>query len=113
MACAQKIVLYFVFSICYCTDSPTFNFAQVLEIATKAIEFYNYQKSTELQFHEQKNKLLANDQRRIESQFDEKLNEYREKITGLTQQLSQARKERENERKEFTELQLKYNENAR
>lgn len=75
----------------------------VLEIATKAIEFYNYQKNTESQYQEQENKNMKEECARIESDTKIHLQEANKKIKALTRQLEKERKEREKEVNTFTQ----------
>lgn len=75
----------------------------VLEISTKAIEFYNYQKNTESQYHEQENKTLKEECERIESSAKAHLQDANKKIKILTKQLEREKNEREQlQKKKFS-----------
>lgn len=79
----------------------------VLEIATKAIEFFNYQKNTELQYYEQESKTLKEEHQRAESEKTQQLVEYQNKVKKLTRQLERERREHEKEMEELNKLKSK------
>lgn len=87
--------------------------ASVMNLATKALEFWDYQKQTELEYHRMS---LKNQQMRLQSvekQCNEKLMEAQNKINVLTHQLNSVREELETSKKEAAELQEKYAERTR
>lgn len=84
-----------------------------MNLATKALEFWDYQKQTELEYHRMS---LKNQQMRLQSvekQCNEKLMEAQNKINVLTHQLNSVREELETSKKEAAELQEKYAERTR
>jgi len=86
---------------------------QIMEIATKALEFWDYQKQTELEY----NKLIfGNHQLRtqnMERVCNEKLLEAQSQATRLNHQVESMKEEIQNYKKELARLQDKYTEKSR
>jgi chromosome segregation ATPase len=84
-----------------------------MNLATKALEFWDYQKQTELEYHKMS---LKNQQIRlqnVEKQCNERLVEAQNKVNVLTLQLSSLKEELQSSKKEASDLQEKYTERTR
>jgi len=85
----------------------------VLEIASKGIEFWDYQKQTEVQFVQQSVKAIQAQGQKIEKAYSERFLELQNKTNVLVHQLKVLQEEREAEKRELHELQDKYSEKVR
>ncbi len=84
-----------------------------MNLATKALEFWDYQKQTELEYQKMCLKNCQLKGQNIEKQCSEKLIEAQNKINVLTHQLNSFKEEMENGKKELLELQDKLAERTR
>lgn len=84
-----------------------------MNLATKALEFWDYQKQTELEYHRMTLKSQHMRTQNFEKQCNEKLVEAQNRINLLSHQLNAVKGELEASRKEAAELQEKYAERTR
>jgi len=85
----------------------------IISMAGKAIDFWNYQFQTALEYERSELRQAQNKVAQIEKVYNEKLEDNHNKIATLRKQLEASRKEAENDKKEITELQEKYSEKSR
>jgi hypothetical protein len=86
---------------------------EIISIAGRAIDFWNYQFQTSLEYEKAELKHSHMNVAHIEKAYSEKLEEAHNKISMLRKQLEVMRKETENDKKEIGELQEKYSDKAR
>lgn len=84
-----------------------------MHLATKALEFWDYQKQTELEYHKMSLKSHQTRSQTFEKQCNEKLLEAQNRINVLSHQLNSLKEELEASKKEAAELQEKYTERTR
>lgn len=85
----------------------------VMHLATKALEFWDYQKQTELEYHKTSLKSQQTRTQNFEKQCNERLVEAQNRINVLLHQLNAMKEELEASRKETAELQDRYAERTR
>ena len=85
----------------------------VCDIAAKAMEFWDYQKFTELQFVQHQSKQMRQKLSVLEKGANDRNAELQNKIAMLTHKLQSIESERQNEKKELEDLQQKYAEQSR
>jgi len=96
-------------SFCFHTDGRNL----VMSLATKALEFWDYQKQTELEYQKMS---LKNQQMRLQSvekQCNDKMVDAQNKINVLSHQLNSLKEELETSKKDLIDLQQKYAERTR
>lgn len=87
--------------------------SSVMSLATKALEFWDYQKQTELEYQKMS---LKNQQMRLQSvekQCNDKMVDAQNKINVLSHQLNSLKEELETSKKDLIDLQQKYAERTR
>jgi len=84
-----------------------------LHVLGRAIDFWNYQFQTSLEYEKAELKQSQINIAQIEKIYNEKLEEAQAKISTLRKQLEAMRKEAESNKKEIGDLQEKYSDKAR
>ncbi|KAL6076858.1 cyclin B1 interacting protein 1, E3 ubiquitin protein ligase, variant 3 [Balamuthia mandrillaris] len=85
----------------------------IMELSTKALQFWDYQKQAELNYKAQIFKEQQARSQALEQQYHEKLVQAQNKLNVLNHQLSATKDELSAQRKAFEELQEKYQEKSR
>jgi len=92
---------------------PYLQFARLNLHLGRAIDFWNYQFQTSLEYEKAELKQSQINVVQIEKIYNEKLEDAHNKISTLRKQLEAMRKEAENDKKEIIDLQEKYSDKAR
>jgi len=85
----------------------------IMEISSKAIQFYQYQKQNEIAFYEYVKKRTIEKAQTIEKSFTEQLTELQNKLNAANGQIKLMKDENANLRKEVADIQDKYMQKTR
>eukprot|EP01103_Thecamoeba_quadrilineata_P013729 TRINITY_DN389_c0_g1_i4.p1 TRINITY_DN389_c0_g1~~TRINITY_DN389_c0_g1_i4.p1 ORF type:complete len:235 (-),score=44.70 TRINITY_DN389_c0_g1_i4:23-727(-) len=84
-----------------------------MDILLKAMNFWTYQKQTEIEYNKMELKNKETQSRQTEKQYNEKLVEAHNTINIMSHKISTMKEEMDRTKKDFAELQDKYTERTR